>query len=110
MADRVAVVSHGRIEQLDTPRGLYTRPQTAFVANFVGSANVVGAAAAQKLTGTPQGFAIRPELIELVAPGSAVPVGHVRCAGQVLDVRLVSVTGSDHTVRIACHENRSVTK
>ena len=43
MADRVAVFSHGRIEQLDTPRELYTRPQTAFVASFVGSANVVGA-------------------------------------------------------------------
>ena len=44
MADRVAVFSQGRIEQLDTPRGLYTRPRTAFVANFVGSANVVDAA------------------------------------------------------------------
>ena len=41
MADRVAVFSQGRIEQLDTPRGLYTRPRTAFVASFVGSANVV---------------------------------------------------------------------
>ena len=44
MADRVAVFSQGRIEQLDTPRGLYTRPRTAFVANFVGSANVVDGA------------------------------------------------------------------
>ena len=42
MADRVAVFSEGRIEQLDTPRELYNRPQTAFVASFVGSANVVG--------------------------------------------------------------------
>ena len=41
MADRVAVFSRGRIEQLDTPRDLYTRPRTAFVASFVGSANVV---------------------------------------------------------------------
>ena len=42
MADRVAVFSQGRIEQLDTPRELYNRPRTAFVASFVGSANVVG--------------------------------------------------------------------
>ena len=41
MADRVAVFDRGRIEQLDTPRGLYTRPRTAFVARFVGGANVV---------------------------------------------------------------------
>ena len=47
MADRVAVFSQGRIEQLDTPRELYNRPQTAFVASFVGSANVVGREAAQ---------------------------------------------------------------
>ena len=40
MADRVAVFSQGRIEQLDTPRGLYTRPRTAFVANFVGQSNL----------------------------------------------------------------------
>ena len=52
MADRVAVFSHGRIEQLDTPRELYTRPRTAFVASFVGSANVVdGAARASGCTG-----------------------------------------------------------
>ena len=43
MADRVAVFSQGRIEQLGTPRELYNRPRTAFVANFVGSANVVEA-------------------------------------------------------------------
>ena len=42
MADRVAVFSQGRIEQLDTPRALYNRPRTAFVASFVGSANVIG--------------------------------------------------------------------
>src|SRR5512135_1682897 len=53
MADRVAVFSQGRIEQLDTPRELYNRPRTAFVANFVGSANVVGADAATALTGRP---------------------------------------------------------
>ena len=47
MADRVAVFSQGRIEQLDTPRELYTRPRTAFVASFVGSANVVEARAAR---------------------------------------------------------------
>ena len=45
------------IEQLDTPRELYNRPQTAFVASFVGSANVVGREAAQALTGSNRAFA-----------------------------------------------------
>src|SRR6187455_2851592 len=66
MADRVAVFSQGRIEQLDTPRELYNRPRTAFVANFVGSANVVDADLAERLTGRRQAFAIRPELIRIV--------------------------------------------
>ncbi len=77
MADRVAVFSQGRIEQLDTPRELYNRPQTAFVASFVGSANVVGRAAAQALTGSDRAFAIRPELIDLLAPGEPA-AGRVR--------------------------------
>jgi putative spermidine/putrescine transport system ATP-binding protein len=86
MADRVAVFSQGRIEQLDTPRELYNRPRTAFVASFVGSANVVERAAAQRLTGRAQAFAIRPELIELLAAGAPAPDGCVTCAGEVIDV------------------------
>jgi putative spermidine/putrescine transport system ATP-binding protein len=86
MADRVAVFSQGRIEQLDTPRTLYNRPRTAFVANFVGSANVVHAEAARQLTGHPQAFAIRPELVEIIAPDAIVREGSIRCEGVVLDV------------------------
>jgi putative spermidine/putrescine transport system ATP-binding protein len=87
MADRVAVFNRGGIEQLDTPRALYNRPHTAFVARFVGSANVVDAGTAQRLTGRAQPFAIRPELIELLGRDDTVPAGSVRCAGEVLDVR-----------------------
>jgi len=70
MADRVAVFSGGRIEQLDTPRGLYTRPRTAFVASFVGSANVISGTLAQGITGRGTPFAIRPELIEIRPDGA----------------------------------------
>jgi putative spermidine/putrescine transport system ATP-binding protein len=86
MADRVAVFSQGRIEQLDTPRELYNRPQTAFVASFVGSANVVGREAAKVLTGSDRAFAIRPELIDILAPGAWPADGFVQCAGEVVDV------------------------
>ncbi len=41
MSDRVAVMKGGRIEQCDVPRKLYEEPSTAFVANFLGSANLL---------------------------------------------------------------------
>ncbi|WP_353988675.1 ABC transporter ATP-binding protein [Ruicaihuangia caeni] len=41
MADRIAVFNDGRLEQLDTPVGLYARPRSRFVAGFIGSANLV---------------------------------------------------------------------
>jgi putative spermidine/putrescine transport system ATP-binding protein len=85
MADRVAVFSQGRIEQLDTPRELYNRPQTAFVASFVGSANVVRGDAAQRISGQARPFAIRPELIDVLGADDAMPDGHMHCAGHVLD-------------------------
>jgi putative spermidine/putrescine transport system ATP-binding protein len=65
MADRVAVFNQGRIEQLATARELYTRPATAFVARFVGSANVVEGELARSLSGRDQPFAIRPENIRV---------------------------------------------
>ena len=39
MSDRVAVMSQGRIEQIDVPDAIYNAPQTAFVAGFVGEIN-----------------------------------------------------------------------
>ena len=39
MSDRIAVMSHGVIEQLDEPRTIYDRPSTAFVAGFIGEMN-----------------------------------------------------------------------
>ncbi len=51
MSDRVAVFNHGRIEQLAPPRDLYARPRTAFVARFVGSANVIEGRLPQRLRG-----------------------------------------------------------
>jgi iron(III) transport system ATP-binding protein len=39
MADRIAVMNQGRIEQFDTPENIYRYPATPFVANFVGHAN-----------------------------------------------------------------------
>jgi ABC-type Fe3+/spermidine/putrescine transport system ATPase subunit len=40
-SDRIAVMNKGRIEQIDAPYKLYTRPQTRFVASFIGRTNLV---------------------------------------------------------------------
>ncbi len=86
MADRVAVFNKGRIEQLAAPRELYTRPATAFVARFVGSANVADGGLAQTIGGSAQPFAIRAEniavLAETAAPGSGMSAAGVVVAVQ----------------------------
>ena len=41
MADRIAVMSRGNIEQVSTPTEIYDRPQTLFVNQFVGTTNVL---------------------------------------------------------------------
>ncbi|AHK79977.1 hypothetical protein M911_13375 [Ectothiorhodospira haloalkaliphila] len=41
LADRVALMYQGRIEQLDTPEALYARPSTRFAASFIGASNVI---------------------------------------------------------------------
>jgi spermidine/putrescine transport system ATP-binding protein len=42
MSDRLVVMNAGRIEQLGSPRELYEHPATRFVANFIGTSNILG--------------------------------------------------------------------
>jgi ABC-type Fe3+/spermidine/putrescine transport system ATPase subunit len=42
ISDRVIVMNNGRIEQIGTPAAIYNRPKSRFVADFVGSANLIG--------------------------------------------------------------------
>jgi ABC-type Fe3+/spermidine/putrescine transport system ATPase subunit len=41
ISDRIAVLNLGRLEQIDTPWNLYNRPQTPFVASFIGQTNLL---------------------------------------------------------------------
>ncbi|MEO1677304.1 MAG: ABC transporter ATP-binding protein [Pseudomonadota bacterium] len=41
MSDRVVVMRNGRIDQIGTPEEVYDRPETAFVADFIGAANIL---------------------------------------------------------------------
>jgi len=43
ISDRVGVMSHGKLEQIDTPDTLYNKPATSFVASFVGTMNYIPA-------------------------------------------------------------------
>ncbi|WP_234083522.1 ABC transporter ATP-binding protein [Enterobacter quasiroggenkampii] len=78
MSDRVAVFNNGRIEQVDTPRDLYMRPRTPFVASFVGTSNVFDAGLAQTLCGMEGTFSLRPEHIRLNEQGDVQVQGVVQ--------------------------------
>jgi spermidine/putrescine transport system ATP-binding protein len=96
MADRIAVMKDGRIEQLGTPDELYEHPQTAFVAGFLGVSNLLGGTVSSKdgvrvdgleVRVTPESLAgrtgrvavgIRPEKIRLGAGGANRLEGNVR--------------------------------
>jgi putative spermidine/putrescine transport system ATP-binding protein len=41
MSDRIAVMNHGRVVQLDTPKNLYSGPRTRFVAEFIGESSLL---------------------------------------------------------------------
>ncbi|WP_148057530.1 ABC transporter ATP-binding protein, partial [Pseudomonas brassicacearum] len=85
MSDRVAVFNKGRIEQVDTPRNLYMKPTTTFVAEFVGTSNVIRGDLAREISGHPQPFSIRPE--------------HVRFAEGPLASHEIEVSGLLHDIQ-----------
>ena len=77
MADEIAVMNNGRIEQRGSATDLYDSPSTEFVANFLGDSNLIDAT----LKGTPDGGLAQYEThdgAKVLAPGSrdgAVRVG-----------------------------------
>jgi putative spermidine/putrescine transport system ATP-binding protein len=111
MSDRVAVFNHGKIEQIDHPRQLYTQPKTSFVANFVGTANVVTGDLAEQITGSRQPFSIRPEHIRL---NQQAGQGHMQVAGIVTDVQYhgahskIEVTVAEHRLTMVIASNQEL--
>lgn len=78
MSDRVAVFNNGRIEQVDSPHDLYLRPKTAFVAGFVGTANVFTSEISRRLCGLSGAWSLRPEHIRLNSGGDIQVQGTVQ--------------------------------
>ncbi|HET9416194.1 MAG TPA: ABC transporter ATP-binding protein [Candidatus Limnocylindria bacterium] len=117
MSNRIAVMRHGRIEQLGTPEELYERPTTEFVAGFLGVSNLLDAevigksdryadlrlrdgtmvrAPATSLNGAQQvRIGIRPEKLRVVAvaDGGTTTTGDANTLeGTVLDASYIGVS------------------
>jgi putative spermidine/putrescine transport system ATP-binding protein len=86
MSDRIAVFSAGKIEQVGTPAEVYEHPSTPFVAGFVGTSNLVGGEVAQRITGSPNRFSVRPEKIHLAKAGDKIEGDMFAADGIVRDV------------------------
>jgi putative spermidine/putrescine transport system ATP-binding protein len=78
MSDRLAVFNQGRIEQLGAPAEVYERPESAFVAGFVGVSN--------EIERDGRRYAVRPEKIHLSDAGAAPVDGMVAEPGRIRDV------------------------
>ena len=130
MSDRIVVMSDGRIIQDGTPSDLYDRPATPYVANFIGSSNllsakvreieagiVVGQVGGQQIRAARNGLAldvgdpitvcIRPEKIHLLASGASAPAGFSTVSGIVAEhffhgnaVRLAVTVGEGVTCMV----------
>ena len=114
MSDRIAVMNRGQYEQLGDPESLYERPQTRFVAGFLGVSNLLagivdGSADSYALVKladdtrlrVPPGLidgkteievGIRPEKIRMNGTDDAIPAAANQLDGVVSDVSYVGVS------------------
>jgi len=86
MSDRIAVFNNGHLEQVGTPSEIYDRPQTAFVADFIGTSNIVEGEEATTIFGAPDPASLRPERIHIVPLERAVTAGEASTTGKVADL------------------------
>lgn len=104
LCDRLAVFNDGRIEQVGAAREVYENPANRFVADFVGTSNVLDGDAAMELVGRHGLFVVRPERIGVFAAGT----------DSVPGVRTVEATVSEAlyagpTTRITAQTQHGVT-
>ena len=108
MSDRIALLRSGELEQVAAPREIYSRPATAYVAQFIGHTNLLkgevqgGKVRSGTLSWTasladgPALFSLRPEQIRLAGSGTA---GMVRIRGRVLET---TFHGATELMRVEC--------
>ena len=87
MANRVAIFNDGKIVQEGTPNDVYERPRSRFVADFVGSSNLLPPEFAMAHGGTKAWTSLRPEKIKVVAPGEPVHGNHHTVSGHIISIQ-----------------------
>jgi ABC-type Fe3+/spermidine/putrescine transport system ATPase subunit len=105
LSDRIALLRAGELEQVDTPRGIYNRPRTAYAASFIGLTNLLrgrvdnGYARCGPLvwhSGGASGdavFSLRPECIHLAERGLFRAVVRRQIFGGASDLLEIECTG-----------------
>ncbi len=108
MSDRIALLKGGRLEQIATPREIYSHPATSYVAQFIGHTNLLRGSVANGLarcgsltwpiqaTDGPASFSVRPENVRLA---SGACNGGVQIVGRVLHQ---AFHGATEMVRVEC--------
>jgi iron(III) transport system ATP-binding protein len=103
ISDRICVMNAGHVEQTGTPQQIYGDPQTRFVAEFIGTLNLLAPGAATDALVAPLGakgiaqWAVRPERLALAAPGDkgiAGTVGKYTYLGREAHVQVDTPLGS----------------
>ena len=92
MSDRIAVFNNGSIEQIGTPQQVYEKPQTKFVASFLGVSNIFEGAAAKEIFGSPTMVNIRPERIKLVPADTQLKADESGVVGTIIEASYIGAT------------------
>ncbi|MFF4157202.1 ABC transporter ATP-binding protein [Streptomyces sp. NPDC001678] len=104
MADTVAVMNAGRVEQMGAPADLYETPRTTFVANFLGTSNLIAA----DVVGTGDDVLLRVSDTKLTLPGTrctaTARVGEKLLVG--IRPEKITLTHADDAGTIADGRNR----
>jgi sulfate transport system ATP-binding protein len=109
LADRIVVMSEGRIEQVGTPDEVYHEPATRFVAEFMGEVNVFRA----RIGGRGAAIYVRPHLLEIERkpwPGEAMParIERVHAAGPTVKVELITDSGEPVQAELSQERHRAL--
>jgi putative spermidine/putrescine transport system ATP-binding protein len=92
MSDRIAVFNEGSIEQIGTPQQVYEKPQTKFVASFLGVSNIFEGAAAKEIFGSPTMVNIRPERVKLVPEATKLSADESGVVGTIIEASYIGAT------------------
>jgi putative spermidine/putrescine transport system ATP-binding protein len=92
MSDRIAVFNEGAIEQIGTPQEVYEKPQTKFVASFLGVSNIFSGESAKEIFGSSTMVNIRPERIKLVSANTKPKADERGVVGTIIEASYIGAS------------------